>query len=199
MRNERGQFVKGCHPSPATEFRRGQHWRPRKPYWSAGWLRWQYVLLGRTAAEIAADWGIHENAIAYWLNKHRIPTRDVAETRAIKYWAQTGPDNPMYGRTGAQSPAWRGGITAERQAVYQSRAWKRAVRKVWTRDGAQCKHCGRTMAEYGRALDCHHIVPFPHAPLRTEPANLVLLCGHCHKFVHSRANTDGLFLKAEPV
>ena len=192
MRNSKGQFIKGVRSSPETEFKRGYHWRSRKLYWCRYWLRYNYIELGRSAAEIAKDFKCSENNIYYFLAKYGIPRRDISETRKIKYWGAVGTDNPMYGRIGIDNPNWKGGITPERQAFHQSREWKSAVKKVWRRDKGICQRCGiKNGGLYrGVAFHIHHIADFSHKKLRANPDNLVLLCFRCHRWVHSRANKE---------
>jgi len=177
MPDEKGRFVKG------------EHWREHKPYWDKVWLERAYLDDGRSAADIAKQFGVKENNILYFLHKHDIPTRTMSQIRAEKHWGAIGPDNPMFGRMGEYNPNWRGGCTAERQAVYSSREWAGAVQAVWFRDLARCQRCGAD------GQHVHHIVSFAVAELRTEVGNLVLLCKRCHHWVHSRENKDGEFRK----
>jgi len=193
MKSADGKFQKGEHRNPAGEFKPGQHWRPRRPYWDAAWLRVEYAEKGRSAADIAAEFGVTENAILFWLKKHAIPTRPTSEVRAKKYWGQTGEANWMYGRRGTEVPNWKGGCTPERQAFYSSPEWATACLQVWRRDDGKCQRCGVSHAE--RLLHIHHIVSFAVRETRADPANLVLLCVKCHRFVHSKRNSAGEFLR----
>lgn len=122
-----------------------------------------------------------------------------------KSWV--GRDISAYARNGAHiarlakedHPNWQGGITPERQAVYASREWGDAVRAVWDRDGAVCQRCGKnhnTDASRG-TFHIHHIAPFRFREKRCDPENLVLLCRTCHYWVHSKKNTDGLFINTD--
>jgi hypothetical protein len=193
MSNVKGQFVKGERASRATEFQPGQHWRPQRPYWDAEWLRAEYVTKQRTAADIAAEFGITENAILFWLRKHGIPGRSMRAVRAAKHWGLAGAANGMYGKRGAEVPNWKGGCTPERQAFYTSLAWAAACVEVWHRDNAQCQRCGIDSSEH--KLHIHHIVSFAVKELRAESSNLVLLCVRCHRFVHSKQNTTAEFVR----
>lgn len=99
---------------------------------------------------------------------------------------------------GAVSPAWKGGITPERQAFYASEEWRKTVKVVWARDDAKCCRCGKhhnTTASRG-TFHIHHIVSFQNKDLRASAENLVLLCRDCHLFVHSNANVGGEFMRA---
>lgn len=185
MRNAKGQFKKG------------HHWRNPKLYWDKAWLTQEYVELEKSASEIAKEQGCKENNIHYFLKKHNIPTRTIAEARAIKYWALTGEANGMAGRTGSANPRWRGGVTPERQAIYASREWATAVKAVWKRDRATCQRCGARKDKSNR-FHIHHIGSFADFPaLRTDVDNLVLLCHPCHSWVHSKANKGGEFCRSK--
>lgn len=192
MKND-GRFKKGERRSIATEFKKGQHWRPAQSFREKEWLEEHYVHRQKSCKDIAEEFGVTDAAIVFWLRKHDIPRRSVSEARAIKKWGSTGTANPMFGKRGAASPNWMGGATAERQAFYSSREWKRACSKVWKRDKAQCQRCSVKGAD--RKLHVHHIVSFAVKALRAEPSNLTLLCDKCHRWVHSKANTEKLFIK----
>jgi hypothetical protein len=158
-----------------TRFKKGQHWRPRKPYWDRGWLSAEYVGKQRSASDIAAAFGITENAILFWLAKHEIPTRSVSEVRKIKHWGSAGSANPMYGKTGSANPHWKGGYTPLRQQFYASAEWKHVCREVRRRD-PECILCGGP-----GPYEYHHIIPFSLAPLLALYApNVCRVCKPCH-------------------
>lgn len=159
----------------------------KKPYHHKAWLWHEYVNNRRSAKEIARQFGVHENNILFFLAKHGIPRRKMDQIRAVKYWGASGPDNPMYGKRGASTPNWKGGVTPERQAFYQSEAWKCACKTVWKRDKATCQRCG-VFADGGVGMHVHHIVSFAVQASRADASNLVLLCQACHSFIHSSAN-----------
>lgn len=195
MRNKKGQFVKGQRASPATEFKKGQHWRERKPYWNREWLYDQYIVQQRSASQIASEQGCNENNIFYFLKKFDIQTRSMSEVRSIKYWGSSGEDNPMHGRFGEDNPRWKGGCTPDRQALYSSREWIKASSFVWKRDGGTCQRCGIKKRK-GYSFHIHHIVPFSESEdLRSETSNLILLCADCHFWIHSKENTEKEFIK----
>ena len=185
MTDRLGRFVKGERASVATEFKKGEHWREHKPYWDEAWLRWEYLLCGRSSSEIAEQFSVTPANIVYWLRKHQIPRRTMSEVRQLKHWGALGEDNPMYGVRGDRHPGWKGGCTPERQDCYHSEEWHRASLLVRRRDKARCRRCGMTTT-----LHIHHIESFAVAELRTESTNLVLLCQKCHAWVHGSANTE---------
>lgn len=171
------------------QFKKGSHWRKPKPWWNKEWLSEQYLSLGKSASEIAADGGVTENAILYWIKKHRIKTRSMKEIRSSKHWGSTGSDNPMWNKLGELNPNWKGGVTADRQAFYASSEWKVACSAIWKRDRATCQRCGLSRNDSPDIpMHIHHIEPFSDVALRADKNNLVLLCEVCHYFVHSKGN-----------
>src|SRR5262249_18528983 len=81
--------------------------------------------------------------------------------------------------TGENSLTWRGGYEP-----YYGPSWPAAKRAARRRDPV-CQHCGLTREQNGKALDVHHIVPFPaFGVARHEEANalhnLRVLCPPCH-------------------
>ena len=191
-RDSKGKFIKGVHYSSKTEFKKGEHWRPRKPYWDREWLLREYKDNFKSANEIAKQFGITESTILYWLQKHKIPRRDTSEIRAEKHWGLSGKQNGMYGRIGKDNPHWRGGITPDRQNFYASSEWKKACSAVYKRDNAECQKCGNK-----ENLHIHHIISFANNKLRANVDNLILLCANCHHWVHSKDNTNDEYIRKE--
>jgi hypothetical protein len=180
-RTKLGQFPKGVRSNPSTEFKPGQHWRERKPYWDREWLEHEYVERGRSSGDIANEFGVTDNAIWFWLNKHGIPGRDISAARKLKHWGCPGEKNPMYGKRGVLNPLWRGGLTPARQQVYAKSEWREFARDVRKRDKT-CRLC-----ESAERLEIHHIDPFSLAPLLVmDMGNAILLCHNCHKKMQGR-------------
>ncbi len=115
----------------------------------------------------------------------------MSEIRSEKHWGVSGEDNPMHGRTGADNPNWRGGCSPERQAVYSSEDWSKAVQAVWKRDKATCQRCGIKDVK----MHVHHKVSFSVKALRMTVDNLVLTCAVCHRWIHSKKNTEQKFIE----
>lgn len=67
-----------------------------------------------------------------------------------------GKNNPMYGKKGKDSPAWKGGTTLlwHIKAIPEYVRWRKAV---YRRDNYICQHCGYSD---GHILHAHHIKPF---------------------------------------
>lgn len=83
-----------------------------------------------------------------------------------------GVGNPNY----EGGPASRAGFTEKLKS------------KIRERDGFECQDCGQSqqahIAEYGRRLSVHHIIPikqFEHPEKAHHPDNLTTLCLPCHK------------------
>jgi hypothetical protein len=92
--------------------------------------------------------------------------------------------------SGPNSHNWLGGISQDTRGAPAGAAWRRQVR---TRTGGKCcELCGCLFRAYhwrphspytaGAKIGAH-IVPYSdgEAPLRTDPANGLLLCGDCHR------------------
>ena len=194
LRDIRGRFIVGVHSHPETEFKPGEHWRDKQPFWDRDWLNVEYTDRKQTSQDIATKFGVTCHAIIYWLKKHNIPRRDTSENHIIKpRKPMIGKSNPMYGVRGSDHPNWKGGCTPERQAFYSSDEWKLVVPIIWRRDNYTCQRCN-TKHRYHIPIDIHHIVSFSVKELRCVISNLVLLCKDCHKFVHSKKKTGGEFI-----
>ena len=164
------------------------------PYHNANWLLREYVVNNRSATSIAEQFGVEAANIYHFLRQFGIKRRNISQARSVKHWGQHGQANPMFGKRGEQTPNWKGGVTPERQSLYLSQEWKQAVSIVWKRDNATCQRCGTTK-QYSVTFHVHHIVSFAMKELRTDPNNLILLCDKCHRWVHSKKNVNGEFLK----
>lgn len=103
----------------------------------------------------------------------------------------------MKGLESKNHPNFKGGLTTERQSFYSSREWSDAVKKVWKRDNAICKKCGKNHNEEKNRgnFHIHHLVSFQVRELRSEVSNLILLCKECHRWVHSKKNINKQFIK----
>ena len=188
-RSSAGQFVAGVSASPATQFKKGQHWRPRKPHWDRDWLQREYVDNKRSCSEIAAETGCRENNIHFWLKKHGIAARSVSEVRSMKHWGLPGSLNAMFGRTGALSPSYVDGSSPERQRAYVRAEGRAFLRAVYARDGYRCQRCAAPNTG-PKSLHAHHIKPWAGNPsVRFDMSNAVTLCRQCHSWVHSKRNT----------
>lgn len=167
-----------------------------RPHQRPDWLREQYVERQRSASSIAAECGVTTENILFFLRRFNIARRTISETREVKHWGAAGAANPMFGKRGAEVPSWKGGVTPERQAFYSSPEWTAVAKAVWARDHATCQRCDQRITKR-KAFAIHHIASFAVRELRAEITNLVLLCTACHRWVHSKKNTDGAFIATE--
>lgn len=197
---------------------------------SPEWLAEHYTEKRLDCVQIGAILNRDPKTVWTWLRKYSIPTRPRGENHAqlptdgsvwrgrrhtdatraklsaiavasgrVPYRPEVG--SYMKDRRGAQHPCWKGGITAERQAFYQTKEWKAACVVVWKRADAKCERCGRDHRLIDRETErfhVHHVVSFQVKELRAEPSNLVLLCQNCHRFVHGRANVHREFIGEVP-
>jgi 5-methylcytosine-specific restriction endonuclease McrA len=148
------------------------------------WLRREYLDNVRTVVEIAAGLGVSMKVVAQRLRKYDIPKRDHSTTLRTR-GAVAGENNP----------AWRGGVTPERQRLYKTPEWRALVQSIFARDGFRCVRCGAGQDHAEHSLHAHHIATWVEAPeLRREPTNLVTLCRKCHTWVHSNANAERDYL-----
>lgn len=171
-----GRFKKGERRSPATEFKPGQHWRPPQAFRDREWLEAEYVAKGRSTGDIAAQFGVVDGAVIFWMQKHGIPRRSVSEARKLKHWGLIGEANPMYGKRGPASPTYIDGSAPERQTLYARSEWRQVVKAVYARDEYRCQRCASAHTR-SRSLHAHHIKPWAGNPdLRSELSNLVTLC-----------------------
>lgn len=191
------------------------------------WLVSEYVEKGKGANEIAAEIGRDPKRVWEWIRDYGIETRKrgsdkrqqfkkgeslrkgctLSEEHKEKVRQARIKDGRipcmvngvhwLHHYADRKPASWKGGISPERQAVYSSREWVSAVKKVWARDSATCQRCGKhhNTTESRGTFHVHHIVSFSVKELRTEPSNLVLLCRECHFFVHSNANMNRDFIK----
>jgi len=118
------------------------------------------------------------------------------ERGAVPYLNNEG-NHWLKGVKGKNNPSWRGGLTPERQSVYSSKKWVKAVKIVWKRDNAICQNCGKKHNDNKNrgSFHIHHIVSFQNKSTQTEPSNLILLCRKCHLWVHSKKNINKKFIK----
>ena len=178
-----GSYLPGFRASRATEFQPGQHWRPRKPFWGKTWLAREYGERGRSAGDIAAEFGVTDTAILFWLDKHGIARRSISEARALKHWGVSGAANPMYGKRDEANPRWTGRWPKQRRnqrSEYVS--WRAAV---IARAGRYCVTCGKGPLQRARQLHVHHVRSWrEHPELRFDPLNGTVLCAACHFRLH---------------
>jgi hypothetical protein len=181
---------------PDGRFRKGIHaYRQPRPHWRREWLLLEYVTKQKSAGDIAADIGCTEANVLFWLRKHDIARRTIAQARKAKRWGPSGEANPMHGKTGAANPRYVDGSSPERQRMYAQGVGRAFLRAIYARDSYRCVRCGAGKTA-PRSLHAHHIAPWADNPaLRFDANNAVTLCRPCHHWVHSNANSAREFLR----
>lgn len=118
------------------------------------------------------------NPRAVWRTAHTKPPWNKGR-RYCNILTRGVPRNARVKR-GAESHLWRGGISPERKLIG---AWTvNAAFRVHKRNGFRCVLC-----DGARDLHAHHLDPVAHNPLRAyDEANLVTICGNCHRELHGR-------------
>ncbi len=177
----------GCNELTAWNRRKNRwnkfvegHYRKDQPYKNRDWLYEQYVTLQRTIDEIAADCGVAGTSVKNFMRRFGIEARDSVAAHVGR-------------QSGEANPAWKGGVTPERQRLYKTQTWKETVKAIFARDRYTCARCNRTRGDF--RLHAHHIKSWADYPeLRFELSNLITLCEDCHTWVHSRDNANGDFL-----
>lgn len=157
------------------------HYRRDAPYKHRDWLVQQYVLQNRTVEDIASECGVTPGTVSHSMKAFGIPARDRSESRKGR-------------KAGSKNPAWKGGVTPERQRLYKTGLWNETIKLVYKRDNYTCQRCGEPKKRQ-KGLHAHHIAPWAgNEMLRFEMSNLVTLCNDCHLWVHSRENVNGELL-----
>ncbi len=90
-----------------------------------------------------------------------------------------GENNGMYGKTGRDNPAWRGG-----GEDYYGESWVELRRNARKRDNYECQNCGKREESIDRELDVHHIKPrrkFDNVENANYMENVITLCMSCHR------------------
>lgn len=153
------------------------------PYKTKEWLHQEYVVKGRTTYDIAREFGINRATVTRHLRLAGIQVRSQRDSLRLSGGVAKG-----------NNPAWKGGITPERQRLYKTHQWKALIKEIYKRDNYQCQRCG-TYKIKGVRFHAHHIKSWADYPqLRFEPTNLITLCNTCHTWVHSKQNVTRAFL-----
>jgi len=163
---EKGQFKKGQHYSPSTEFKKGN-----------------IINLNRKRPDMLNN-NFRLN-IEPW-NKGKpfstIAKKRMSESRLkglkegrIKTWDKNKENKKIRGE---KHPNWKGGISPINLQIRQSLEYKIWRRSVFERDNYTCQICGRK----GCYLHAHHLKPFAEFPdLRFDTDNGLTLCRECHR------------------
>lgn len=111
-----------------------------------------------------------------------------AARKGKEYPNLQGEKNGMFGK---RSPNWKGGVTPERQKLYGSKLWNEILVTVFQRDGYLCQRCHKPNSN----IHAHHIKAWADYPNnRLDLDNLITVCKECHRWIHSKKNTNREFL-----
>lgn len=158
------------------------HYRKDLPYKHKEWLEEQYNS-GKTLEEIGEKFGVFGSSVKKFFKNFGLTMRPHGETLRIRGSV-----------SGENNPAWKGGVTPERQRLYKTDEWAKLVRFIFQRDNYTCQKCGDGHTKNNK-LHAHHLRSWADNPhLRLEPSNLITLCDSCHLWVHSKKNTNKDFI-----
>lgn len=158
------------------------HYRKQLPYKSKEWLEAQYNS-GKSLAEISNDFDVVPSTIGKFIRKFGISIRSHSESLKMRG-----------SMVGSKNPAWKGGVTPERQQTYKTSEWIELVKYIYERDKYTCQRCGDKHTKQNK-LHAHHLKSWAENPaLRIEKNNLITLCNSCHMWVHSRKNVDSEYI-----
>jgi hypothetical protein len=116
----------------------------------------------------------------YYGKKHTQETKN--KLSVIHIGKHSGIKNPMYGKKGNMSPAWKGGISNRYNLFYGSLEWQIKRIEIMSKDGFVCKECGKLANKTNNTFNVHHIIPLSiDWNLRLDDTNLITLCMDCHK------------------
>jgi hypothetical protein len=110
------------------------------------------------------------------------------ETKIKLSIINSGEGNPNFGKTGENSPHWKGGISFEPYCPKWTRDLKRRIRAFFDH---RCILCGKTTEKNGQDLSCHHVEYNKNACCDGKPVQFAALCRSCHsKTGFKRANWE---------
>lgn len=117
---------------------------------------------------------------SFYGKKHTEKTKKQISKSRIGLYA--GNKNPMYGKKGILSPAWKGGISTKQASFYASDNWQKKRFEIMNKDQFICAICGKEAKKTKNTFNVHHIIPLSVSwELRLEDNNLITLCEECHK------------------
>lgn len=187
------------------------------------WLYDKYIVEKMDCVQIGKIVGRDAKSIWTWLKNFGIPTRtrgfeasgtpfkkghkirlgithtEESKEKIRRTREERGIIPVLAGKSGPETPNWKGGITSARAKFHQSPEWKEVSKIVRKRDGFRCRRCGLSMVQARKLVpivrfNVHHIISFSVEERRLDVNNLVLICRTCHYFIHSSENTDREFL-----
>ena len=98
--------------------------------------------------------------------------------------AQKGEKCHNFGKRGAETANWKGGLVTEYEQArncYEAKEWRISV---FDRDDYTCQVCGDNI---GNNLNAHHMKSFIKYPeIRYDITNGITVCKKCHIILHSK-------------
>lgn len=168
-----------------------------KTIWS--WLK-KYNIPTRPRGGESSSGSFKKGSNLWTGKKHKPETKEKIRNARLKDghvpYLKNG-EHWLKGVSKENHPMYIGGLSPERQSYYSSLLWIELVKGVWKRDNATCQNCGKSHnLELNRGnFHIHHIVSFQIREKRHDIDNLILLCKECHKWIHSKKNTNHKFIK----
>lgn len=135
-----------------------------KPYTNKDWLKNAYSEY--TIQEIADNLGVNKGTIQYWMKRHDIKTRTVAEQRAFK----SGNGNRTIFST------YTNKFSKENYMKSIPRNLPHTIKAKIIEIVGKCQCCG-----YSEVLDLHHIDGNHY---NNDPNNHLIICPNCHAKIH---------------
>jgi hypothetical protein len=164
LRDKKGRFLKGYHPSLKTEFQKGEH------------------------ASIKTELGKGKNHPNYGKSLSLEIKRKIGKANKGRKFSEEMIKNfseAHKGKVGEKASAWKGGITPIYQIIRTSKEYKIWREAIFKRDNYTCRACKKR----GGILNAHHVLPFSKYPeKRFEMENGITLCIDCHGDNHPEIN-----------
>jgi len=178
-RHQSGQFLKGHHQSPDTEFKKGMKLSEETKQKMKGRIPWNKGLKGYNSGEKNPFFGKHhtieskdKNRISH---KGKKPTQQQLECLSrgrASFKGRKAPwakNNPHLFKPGFKHINWKGGVRC-----WRGTEWRSLAKEIRKRDNYMCVDCGSC-----KNLSVHHIIPY-RITKDNSFDNLETLCRSCH-------------------
>jgi len=163
FRNNKGQFIKGIHFSPKTEFKKG----------GVGFIGKHTEETKEKIREARKRQGSNVGMRGRQHTEISKIKMSIAHKGMKKPWVS----KIMKEKIGVKHPNWKGGISFEPYGMDWTQTLKRSIRE---RDKYTCRVCGKQQGNI--AFDVHHI---DYDKKNCNPDNLITLCHSCHMATNS--------------
>ena len=119
---------------------------------------------------------------SFYNKKHTDRMKLYLSKRAMDSGKSKGKNNPMFGKSGILSPAWKGGKSKRQMLFYSSPEWEEKRLEIMKTDNFTCLKCNKNGSKIHAGFNVHHIIPLSvDWEQRLENNNLITLCVSCHK------------------